>query len=124
MSRADYVFDVLILGPLDENGLPAFGFRRASIVAKDESAAKVKAVDEARKAGHTIDLDVVEILATRPFVDAGAIVLYQPAYTPYHPYPYWYGNWPCGPVFTFGYLGTGDTCAENETHVTTGSTED
>ena len=92
MGRADYVFDVLILGPLNEDRLPEFGLRKNGIIAKDESAAKMKAVKFAQEAGDgdKIDLDKVEFVVTRPFVaKTWEYIPVQPwvpvpAYVPYY----------------------------------------
>jgi len=128
MDSREHVFDVAIVAPV-KDGVPVVLYR-ASVGAKDEDAAKVKAVEAAREAKVSFDLDVVEILVTRPFTDKSATTItwpgyipanwYCPAYPDYpaYPQPVWYAT---GPVFTSGYMGFGENI-EYDIKVTVGST--
>ena len=130
MSSAEHIFDAAILAPIDGE-LPKLIYRAQGIIAKDEDAAKVKAIDEARAVvGDKLDLDKIEVLVSRPFVD-GCTLWYTPV--PYYvpttptmpwrpcypsePYPAWYAT---EPVFISGFFGTVDN--RTDIKVTTGST--
>ncbi len=128
MDSREHVFDVVILVTVGDE-LPWVLYREQSIVAKDEDAAKIKAVDLARQhLNEKLDLDEIEVLVTRPFADAGAIKgtwpklvpapLYCPAYPDYpsYPQPLWYAG-----TFRSGYLTTSN---ESAITVKTGSTID
>ncbi len=83
MSSAEHIFDVVIVAP-GKDGMPPVVLHHApAIGAKDEGAAKVKAVEAAREAKVVFDIDFVEILVTRPFVDeVGCVIVTLPAYVP------------------------------------------
>ncbi len=137
MDSREHVFDVVILIP-DGDELPRVLHCEQGLVAKDEDAARFKAVAMAQKAGALNaerDLDVIEVLVTRPFKPDLPEYVYLPPLRGYYvpedsdlpwlPILRLYPNC-CAPTFTSGYLdvGGGNTSMPDGSMVKTGSTTD